>query len=417
MHFKYRAVAASLLLSTALLASHQALAQETIFIDDFVVSANRTPIEASKTGSSVTVVTGEELARSGARLIGDYIARLPGVSMTQNGPRGSTTNVRIRGLRGQYLKVIVDGIEISDPTQPQTIADFANIPVGDVARLEVLRGPQSSLYGGDAGAGVISITTRRAERQGVSHRYNLEVGTRKTLQGDYSVSTAGDAGTLTITAQGIHTNGFSAADERDGNAESDGLKFGAFSANGELNAGENIVLFGGLRYSSARVQYDSGFPIQDANFYQDTRSFAGRLGARWQMMDGRLENQLSLQYFSILRENFDNFPRVSDGERYKADYLGQYRFTDRFSIMFGGDAEMTRSVENNATREARVYGGFVQALAEPIDNLSLSLNGRLDGHSTFGNFTTYRASAAYTLAATMTTFRASYGGFQNAFPV
>lgn len=389
-----------------------AVAQEGVVLEDIIISATRSPLEASKVGASVSVVTGEELARSGATFLGDALQRLPGVSFTQNGPRGTVSNLRLRGLRGQYVSVFIDGVKVSDPSQPQTTPDFANIPVMDVERIEVLKGPQSTLYGGDAVAGIINIVTRRPEKDGLSHAYRLERGGNATTQGVYSLSGSAEEGYITLSAQGIDTNGFSAADAEDGNSEADGLGFGALGFKGEYNLGPDSALFANLRVTRADADYDSGFPISDADFRQETDTLSGRLGARWAMLDGRLENTASVQLFTIDRRNFDNFPRQSVGKRYRADYLGQYRFSERFSLMFGGDAERTVAGSGDM-RDAGIIGGFVQVLAEPIDNLSLALNARYDHHDEFGGFDTYRASAAYTIAATDTTLRASAGsGFR-----
>ena len=123
-----------------------------------VFGASNVPLEAPRVGSAVTVITAEDIANQGAASVPDVLCLVPGVAVNQSGGRGSLTQTRVRGAESNQVLVVVDGIPINDVNSGD--ADLANLPVDSIARIEVIRGPQSGIWGPNAQAGVISITTK-----------------------------------------------------------------------------------------------------------------------------------------------------------------------------------------------------------------------------------------------------------------
>jgi vitamin B12 transporter len=143
----------------ALIAALPVHAQTTIELDEIVVTANRTATDAKRTGTSVQVVDADDIRTAGDTTVAAILNRIPGVTVTTQGPVGTTTNLRIRGADRRYIAVFIDGIRVSDPTQTETAFDFGSLLAADISRIEVLRGSQSALWGGSAVGGVINITT------------------------------------------------------------------------------------------------------------------------------------------------------------------------------------------------------------------------------------------------------------------
>src|SRR5690606_3150331 len=131
-----------------------------------------------------------------------YLKTVPGVSMTQNGPVGGHNSITIRGANQSYVKVLVDGMDIADPSAPQSYVRFEHLLVEDFSRVEVLKGSQSTLYGGDAVAGVISIDTRRATKPGYSQSVAAEYGAYNTWRGATTAGYAGDRGDISFSLLG-----------------------------------------------------------------------------------------------------------------------------------------------------------------------------------------------------------------------
>ncbi|OYY12485.1 MAG: hypothetical protein B7Y70_05275, partial [Rhizobiales bacterium 35-68-8] len=162
--------AARATLSAVLLASSSAFAlaqsgadTQSLDLPDIVVSATGVPTPASEVASSVSVVTQEDIERQQLRTVPQVLQSLPGLNVVQTGGPGGQTSVFIRGTNSNHVKVLIDGIDAGNPSTPNGAFDFGQLLASDLARVEVLRGPQSGLYGSDAIGGVISITTRKGE--------------------------------------------------------------------------------------------------------------------------------------------------------------------------------------------------------------------------------------------------------------
>jgi vitamin B12 transporter len=129
-------------------------------IPGIIVSATGDPTPAADVGSSVTVITADQIAAQQRRTLPDVLNQVHGLNVVQSGGPGTQTSVFIWGTNSNHVKVLIDGIDASDPSNPNDSFDFSQMLTGDIARIEVLRGPQSGLYGSDAIGGVISITTK-----------------------------------------------------------------------------------------------------------------------------------------------------------------------------------------------------------------------------------------------------------------
>ena len=128
-----------------------------------VVSATRIPTPLSQLASSVTVITAPEIEARQDRSLPDVLREVPGLSITQTGGAGGQTSIFMRGTNANHTKVLLDGIDLADPSTPSGAADISKLLAGDIAQVEVLRGPQGALYGSDAIGGVINITTKSGE--------------------------------------------------------------------------------------------------------------------------------------------------------------------------------------------------------------------------------------------------------------
>lgn len=384
-----------------------------------VYSANRTPTDAAKVGSSVEVITQEDIEARGQTYVKDYLETVPGVSFTQNGPPGTTSGIRLRGAYGRYVKVLVDGMDISDPSAPQTATSFEHLLVGDVARIEVLKGSQSTLYGGDAVAGVISIDTKAAQKPGFSASATAEGGTYSTYRSGGTVGYASTNGSnVAFTVQGIDTQGFSAAAV---GTEDDGYRNLTFSGRGDYVISPSVKLFFAARALDADYEYD-GYPppnytLNDTADSGKTKQYAGRVGAEFSLFDGGFKNTLALQGMEVKRDTFSSGVRGTwyDGDRVKGEYKGVLTFNDKLSLLAGADWERTgASTSSNTDRQtADLAGAYAQLMMEPINGLVLTGGGRIDDHSTFGDFDTYRLTAAYLIPGTETKLHASKGtGFR-----
>jgi vitamin B12 transporter len=127
------------------------------------VSPTSEPTPSGQVGSSVTVITGKDLEEQQRRTVSDALMTAPGISVVQTGGPGALTSIFMRGTNSDHIKVLIDGIDVSDPSNTNRVFDFGQLITSGIAQIEVLRGPQSGLYGADALGGVIAITTEKGE--------------------------------------------------------------------------------------------------------------------------------------------------------------------------------------------------------------------------------------------------------------
>lgn len=395
-----------------------AQAQDAIPLEGIVIySANRTPTEAAKVGSSVEVITEEEIEARAQTYVKDYLETLPGVHFSQAGP-GGTSTISLRGTTGGYVKVLVDGIDVSDPSNTVTSAHFEHLLVGDVARIEVLKGSQSGLYGGDAVGGVITIETKAARKLGFSQSGGAEYGAYNTWRGAYTAGyLAADGSNIALSIQGVNTDGFSAAAA---GTEDDGYRNLTFSGRGEYYLSPSAKLFFAARSTRARFDFD-GFdadgPADALNNNTRVTQHAGRVGTEFKLLDGAFTNTLAIQAMRIERDISEVGvpPGWFEGDRVKGEYKGVLRFNESLSLLAGADWEQTGAKTNNTVgrNSADVTGAYAQLMLEPIAGLVLTAGGRIDEHSAFGNFNTYRLTGAYLIPGTETKIRGSMGtGFR-----
>jgi vitamin B12 transporter len=395
-----------------------ASAQEFTPLEGVVIySANRTPTEAAKVGSSVEVITENDLRARSQTYLKDYLETLPGVSFSQNGPPGTTAGIRIRGGEGRYVKVLIDGIDVSDPSNVETAAHFEHLMVGDVARIEVLKGPQSTLYGGEAVSGVITVETKAARTLGFSHSGGAEYGAYNTFRGAYTAGYLAENGSnISLTAQGVTSDGFSAAAA---GTEDDGYRNLTFSGRGEYYVAPGAKVFFAARSTQARYEYDDNFPppdfiVNDSLAYGKYRQHAGRVGTEFKLLNGAFTNTFAVQGTSIERDVFTGYGTKDwfEGDRVKGEYKGVLRLNEKVSLLTGVDVEQTGAKNSNAptTRNtAEMTSVYSLLMVEPIAGLALTFGGRIDDHSNFGTFDTHRITGAYTIPGTETKFHGNIG--------
>lgn len=390
--------------AAAVLASQPAAAQESaIDLDPVVVTATRTPLERARTGSSVTVLTAEDIAANPAPTLNETLDLVPGVSVATRGGPGTVASVSVRGSGLANLSLRVDGIEFSDPSQPQVQGDFGLLLPGDAQTVEVLKGPQSALYGGEAVGGVIEVTTSRARGSGFETRAFAEAGSFRTVSAGASVGAGMERWDAAISAQGFDTDGFSAAAA---GTEDDGARIANLGAAGSVDLADWLTVGGAMRLIRSEVDFD-GFPppaftLADEDNLAETDVLAGRVFLRAAALDGRLTQGVSLQALRSERDSTTpTFASFFDGDRVKAEYLATYRVTREVDVIAGADwtrEEITFGDTFSAAdtdADSEIAGAFAQVVASPAEDVTLTAALRHDEHSAFGGYPTWRLTAAW----------------------
>ncbi|WP_300380743.1 TonB-dependent siderophore receptor [Henriciella sp.] len=379
-----------------------------------VVEGSRLGQTATEVGSSVSIISEEDLEKLDFDFALDAIASAPGVTINSNGAFGGSASVRIRGASSDQTLVLIDGVPVNDPTGTGGGYNFARLDTANIARIEVLKGPQSTLWGTDAIGGVVSITTKQPD-PGLGGSVFADYGSFNTFRGGASIENANDFGDFRLAANGISTDGISKADEANGNTEDDGYDSTTLSAKGGLNLPKDIRLDANVLWNDTESEFDSFSggaqgSVADGDEVNQTETLNGNLSLKAPLFDGRLENLLVLGYSDITRENFTdgNQSYYAEGDRKLYRYQGTLNINDMNTFAFGAEREDTSSGDAEAT----IDGLFALYEFKPVSELTLTGGVRMDDHDSFGSETTARLAAAWSLTDQVT-IRSSWGqGFK-----
>jgi len=379
---------------------------------EIVVSATRLPILKEDSPASVSVVTSEEFREKQTRRVADALREMPGLSVAQTGAPGQLTSVFTRGLRSEHTQVLLDGIPINQGLAG--LFNFADLSVDNVDRIEVVRGPQSTLYGPRALAGVIQLFTRRGHGRPIGE-ITAEGGSFGTFRESLSTSGSWKEFDYSIGASRLDTD-----NERPNNQYrlSNGLANLGWSPNEQLRIG---TLFA---YSLA----DTGNP--DSIFNPKPRD--NFLTERW-LVGPRVDFQLVEWWSHQLILSYDHERQVNnpndDGfvgptralfKRFTLDYQNNLQVAPWFTLTTGAfyshvDAGQERPFVSQlfgpqptfVSDETEQASGFVQLSVTPLAGLNLVAGGRYDHFNQFGDIWTYRFAGSYRIAPTDTTLHSS----------
>jgi vitamin B12 transporter len=406
-----------------------AVAQNT---ETIVVTATRTPQPTTKVGSSVSVISAPDIVAAQSIAVSDLLRDVPGVTISRNGGVGSFTSVRIRGAESDQTVLLVDGIKLNDPSGPSGGYDFANLLVGDIEKIEVLRGPQSTLYGSQALGGVVNIITRSGDTPFGAH-IDLEAGNLSSLRARGGVR--GKIGGLSYSGSLSHfeTDGISAAavgKERD--------SFSHDGAQLRLNYALTDTLDVEARafWSNSDVGID-GFPpptyaFSDTPERSQSEELIAYLGANLSLLDGRSRTRLGISQTTTDRVSTD--PSLSlattflaTGTNQRAEIQSVLDLTPNVQIVAGGDIEEARlktsspsSFDPNPTplrAKSALSALYVQAQASPTSWLTATLGARKTDNDRFGEALNLRATLAASFNQGNTIVRAALAdGFKAPTP-
>lgn len=381
--------------------------------DVVVIEATRLGQTEAEAGTAISVIEGAGLERRALGQAADALAIAPGVTVSQAGAFGGVAYARIRGNAAGQTLVLIDGVPVNDVASPGGGYDFATLDLADVDRIEVLRGPQSTLWGSDAIGGVISVVTRTPE-PGFGWRGFVEAGSFATYRVGGSISSGGDNADGRLSAVWNASDGISTADERDGNTEKDGFESFSVSGRGGVRLAEGVRLDGTARWTNADIDFD-GFPppffaLADTNEHTESDEVSGSANLTADAFAGRLTNVLQVTYSSLDRNNFDGAALTSSnrGKRTGYRYFGDARIADGHRLGFGAEREESEADGQNAETNSL----FALYEWSPLSALTLTGGVRYDDDDRYGSETTGKAAASWRVSSDLR-LRATWGqGFK-----
>lgn len=360
-----------------------------------VVTATRTESRADAVLSDVTVITREDIERGTGRTVAELISRVAGVQATGNGGLGKNSSIFIRGTASTHVLLLVDGVRVGSATAGQ--ANFDNIPLESIERIEVLKGPASALYGSDAVGGVIQIFTRQG-REGFFPYASATVGSA----GRHEVSTGLSGGTQAVSyslgVQTLREKGFSATNPAVGsshNIDRDGFSQDSLNASVNWRLAPGWKLGATLLHADGVNHYDSGVSSFDTYADLQTQSYGlnleGQLLRNWKarLAYGGSDDK-STNYTSTSTSRFDT---------HQDQWSWLNDISTPLGLVLAGVERVQQRVSGTTayTVNQRTTDSVFAGLNGDAAGHSWQLNVRRDDNSQFGGATTGFAGYGYKL--------------------
>lgn len=392
-------------------------------VEDVVVTANRSAQPIERVGASVTVLTQAAIEARQTPAVVELLAQTPGVSFTRNGGVGTSTGVNIRGAESQHTVVLIDGVKLNDPSSTQGGFNFGNLLVGDTARIEVLRGAQSTLWGSQAIGGVVNIVTAEPT-EALQGSLDAEAGARGTTYFRGGVGGANERLSWRLAASRYDTDGFSAFAK---GTEDDGYTNTGLSGRLNLKVTDAVSLDLRSVWSSGRNDFDAF--NGDSREYGKTQELVAYAGLNFDLLDGRFRNRIGYAHTDTDRRNFNPDNKVqtltfdAEGQNRRWEYQGAFAFTEALNATFGLEHEKSEMKTRSpgdwnpnpafGRGEAELNSAYGQVQWTVLDGLTLTGGLRYDDHAQYGDNLLGQVAAAWALNDGDTVVRASWGqGFR-----
>lgn len=394
---------------------------------DIVVTADRTPTPRDETGQAITVIDAETIRERQTAVVTDLLRSTPGITVNRNGTIGATTSINIRGAENDQTLVLIDGVRINDPSSPGNGANLGPILTGNISRIEVLRGPNSVVWGSQAIGGIVAIETEQPTQDlHVNARAEGGYAGTANVVGDVS----GSVGPVQASAGAyyFHSDGISSFDSARGGAERDGVD--NFALNGKVKAAltPGLTLDTRVYYVDSRTGIDGGFPLTDTPEKSYTRQLTLYSGLASTALGGRLRQHFAFTYTNVDRNNIDPtlVPTTTfdaNGEVRRYEYQGVFDVAKPATLIWGVEHEDSslRTASPSpfdpdpvpSRASVGITSGYAQAVLRPVKGITLTGGVRHDSHDTFGGRTTFGANAVLTPNDGRTLLRATYAeGFK-----
>lgn len=378
-------------------------------LDTVVITATRTPTPLENIGSAVSVITREQIERTQARSLTDLLRTVPGVSVAQSGRPGGQTSVFVRGLNSNQTLFLIDGARITNPLSG--LVTLSNLTPDQVERIEVVRGPQSTLFGADAMGGAINIITKKGTGP-LSGSATLEGGSHDSFRQGLELSgssekLSGNIGFSDLKTENVFPN--------------DDYENLTLNGSGAFRMSENFTLDAAVRYTKAEAGVPGPvafFPANPTERLKDESLFA-RIGMDLKIGDVWRQTLFVAETHEELFDRGNPFA-ISDsrtdilqvGWQHTLDFkkggiftAGLDWFDNRGEYETGGALPFDEDVQTIA--------GYVQHQITLFNRLALTGGARYDDNSRFGDRFTWRGAAVLRISETGTRVKASGGtGFK-----
>ena len=403
-----------------------------------VVTATKIETPAKEIASSVTVISAEDLKKMKKTTVVEVLQEVLGVTIIQNGGSGTGAACSIRGANSEHTLVLMDGVELNDPISPCRSYDLSHLTLENIERIEILRGPQSTLYGSDAIGGVINIITKKGEGK-PKITFSSSGGSYATITSDFGASGGAEKINYSLGISYFRNQGISAADASlPGNEEKDGYRNLSLSGRLGFKPSDNLEVDFIACSLATKTDIDNfgGVYGDDPNNTQDYKSLFIKGQIRSLFFKNRWEQKLGLSLVDSNRRYdnppdnahpFDSEKGVFKSRLLKMDWQNNFFLHPTNTLILGMEYEQEQGESDYHSfgiwgasssifplKKANIIGIYLQDQISVADQFFVTLGARFDHHSQSGSAATYRLAPAYLFSKTGTKLKATIGtGFKS----
>lgn len=388
--------------------SAQVISDTNAEIEEVLVSASLMPITASRSANAVTVIDRAQLRNRATVSLSNILRDVPGFSVSQVGVLGSQTQIRVRGAEANHLLVTIDGVEANDPSQGDEFS-WGTLTASDIERIEIIRGPQSSLRGSDAVAGVVNIITRSAEKSSVG--LFLESGSWATHHSGFNIGHKQGDFDIRFGLSHIESAGDNIARTGD---ENDGYRNTTYNIRSGLKLSDQMDISFAARESDGMNQFDADNDfdglIEDQDRASEFENSTMRFQGDYSSKDGTWQHKVLISQSKSDNTAFADKAKgnVTASTKDQIQYIGSFTWdqgaqniaalVEREEEDWMQRGEITWGVyDPNQDRERDTDSVAVEYRTDINDHLTLAASARHDDNSEFDSAKTYRAEAIYQL--------------------
>ena len=393
-------------------------------MENILVSASLLPITSKRSANAITIIGSDQIKNRAVVSVSDLLRDVAGLAVSRSGVQGSQTQIRVRGGEANHLLVLIDGVEVNNPSQNDEF-NWGNLVASDIERIEVIRGPQSSMLGSDAMAGVVNIITRSAD-QLLSTNIFSEIGSFNTQNNGISIGLKDGAFDMRLGISDLQTDGDNisrSGSEKDGYENTNLNLKSRWRVSNQLNLTLAARQSDGINEFDADINFDSLIDDQDdlSKFLSSTK----RLKADYSSLDGHWQHQLSIARSTNENAEFNgNIPGTAtysnkDQQRLVSSLLwGELNHRLSFLVEREEEKFQQRGVINdygifgiydpNQKRSRDTDSMALEYRADISDKLTVAASTRYDDNSEFNTGNTSRIEAIYQINDSLR-MRSAYG--------
>ena len=360
-----------------------------------VITPSRIVQDISKTNSFISVITEEDIKNSSATNIIELLNANTSLGIASTGGVGSTPSYFLRGFAKKYLKVTVDGLDISDPTGTQSETYLQDISIGDIKKIEILKSTQGSIHGSQAAGGLIAVTTKDGKYNKKQFSQKNEYGSNNSMYSGTYYSLGKNNYKLSVNTNVYHSDGISSGDVDGQNKENDAYNYANITLKGEVKSEKNKISFV-FRDSSSKSEYDN-YNQTDNHDFSKNNTQSGSV--QWEFVTGDdINHAIKYNPTRVNRRTAGSYNSDQSSKKHTVEYVVQKKIFGKHLIGFGAEHNNIKYKTSNVMEKRESNAIFLQTQFQPSNELLLDLSLRRDQDQLYDQHDSYRAQIGYDIS-------------------